>query len=88
MLDQKTQLHMRSIALENASTAHDDRTKARMIALHVSLRTFLGGKKRLTEAMVEFQLAEQWSERQGSERQKASARESITECGKALAEGP
>ncbi|SEJ61033.1 hypothetical protein SAMN04487917_10818 [Arthrobacter sp. yr096] len=78
---------MRS-ALEYASIAHDDRTKGWMIALHASLGTFLRGKNRLTEAMVEFQLAEQWAERLGTERQRASAREAITECGEALAEGP
>ncbi|MCD4851232.1 hypothetical protein LN996_10465 [Arthrobacter sp. AK01] len=88
MLDQKTQLHMRSTGVENASTAHDDRTKAWMIALHVSPSMFLGGKNRLTEAVVEFQLAEQWAERRGTERQETLAREAITECGKALAEGP
>jgi len=93
-------LHMLSIAdpgnaevwmrsgLEYASSAHDERTKRWMIALHAGLGSFLRGKKRLTEAMVEFQLAEQWAERLGTERQKALAREAITECGKALAEGP
>lgn len=75
-------------ALEYASTAHDEQTKRWMIALHASLGTFLQGKKRLTEALVEFQLAEQWAERLGSEQQKAMARDAITECGKALAEGP
>ena len=66
----------------------DERTKHWMIVLHVALGTFLRGKNRLTEALVEFQLAEQWAERLGSEGQKALAREAITECGKALAEGP
>ncbi|MDR6986555.1 tetratricopeptide (TPR) repeat protein [Paenarthrobacter nitroguajacolicus] len=78
---------MRS-ALEYASTAHDERTKRWMIALHVGLGSFLSGKKRLTEATVEFQLAEQWAERLGTERQRALIQEAITECGKALAEGP
>lgn len=78
---------MRS-ALEYASTAHDERTKRWMIALHASLGELLQGKKRLTEAMVEYQLAEQWAERLGTERQRAMARDAITECGKALAEGP
>ena len=78
---------MRS-ALEYASTAHDERTKRWMIALHASLGAFLQGKNRLTEALVEFQLAEQWAERLGTERQRALARQAITECGKALAEGP
>ncbi|MFK0040200.1 hypothetical protein ACIQTW_10195 [Paenarthrobacter sp. NPDC090517] len=78
---------MRS-ALEYSSTAHDERTKRWMIALHASLGAFLQGKNRLTEALVEFQLAEQWAERLGTERQRAMARQAITECGKALAEGP
>ncbi|NWL10483.1 hypothetical protein DM793_04090 [Paenarthrobacter nitroguajacolicus] len=78
---------MRS-ALEYASTAHDERTKRWMIALHASLGAFLQGKNRLTEALVEFQLAEQWAARLGTERQRAVARQAITECGKALAEGP
>ena len=78
---------MRS-ALEYASTAHDERTKHWMIALHASLGAFLQGKNRLTEALVEFQLAEQWAARLGTERQRAMARQAITECGKALAEGP
>ncbi|MEQ4566553.1 hypothetical protein [Paenarthrobacter sp. CAP02] len=93
-------LHMLSIAdsgnaevwmrsgLEYASSARDERTKRWMIALHAGLGSFLRGKNRLTEAMVEFQLAEQWAERLGTERQGALAREAITECGKALAEGP
>lgn len=81
------EMWMRS-ALEYASTARDERTKRWMIALHASLGAFLQGKKRLTEALVEFQLAEQWAERLGSERQKVMARHAITECGKALAEGP
>lgn len=78
---------MRS-ALEYASTAHHERTKRWMIVLHASLGWFLHGNGRFTEAMVEFQLAEQWAERLGTERQKLLAREAITECGKALAEGP
>ncbi|MGJ3191527.1 hypothetical protein FQP90_10845 [Paenarthrobacter nitroguajacolicus] len=82
-----SEVWMRS-ALEYASTAHDERTKRWMIVLHTSLGTFLRGKGRLTEAMVEFQLAEQWAERLGTERQREFAREAITECGKALAEGP
>ena len=75
-------------ALEYASTAHDDRSKRWMIVLHTRLGWFLHGNGRFTEAMVEFQLAEQWAERLGTERQRELAREAITECGKALAEGP
>jgi hypothetical protein len=59
-----------------------------MITLHASLSTFLRGKKRLTEAMVEFPLAEECAERQGTERHRALARQAMTECGKTLAEGP
>ncbi|BCW04418.1 hypothetical protein [Arthrobacter sp. NtRootA1] len=93
-------LHMLSIAdtanaeawmrsgLEYASTAHHERTKRWMIVLHTSLGSFLHGNGRFTEALVEFQLAEQWAERLGTERQRVLAREAITECGKALAEGP
>ncbi|MFJ5955925.1 hypothetical protein ACIQC5_08190 [Paenarthrobacter sp. NPDC092416] len=75
-------------ALEYASTAHHERTKQWMIALHANLGWLLHGKNRFTEALVEFQLAEQWAERLGTERDRVLAREAITECGKALAEGP
>lgn len=78
---------MRS-ALDYASTAHDERIKRWMIVLLVSLGELQQGKKGLTEALGEYQLAEQWAEPLGTERQSTMARHAITECGKALAEGP
>ncbi|MBO1268136.1 hypothetical protein [Arthrobacter cavernae] len=42
---------------------------------------------RFPEAMVEFQLAEQWAGRVGTENQQIRAREAINECGKSLAGG-
>ena len=50
-------------ALEYASTVHDERTKRWIVALHNNLGWTLHDAGRCTEAMVEFQLAEQWAER-------------------------
>jgi tetratricopeptide (TPR) repeat protein len=72
-------------ALEYASTAHEPRTKRWMVALHNNLGWTLHGAGRLTEALVEFQLAEQWAERVGTPAQQQYAREAIEECEQALA---
>lgn len=72
-------------ALEYASTAHDPNTRRWMIALHNSLGRILHRSGRLTEALVEFQLAEQWAERVGTPAQQQYAREAIAECEHALA---
>lgn len=72
-------------ALEYASTAHDPNTRRWMIALHNNLGWILHGSGRLTEALVEFQLAEQWAERVGTPAQQQYAREAIAECEDALA---
>jgi tetratricopeptide (TPR) repeat protein len=72
-------------ALEYASTAHDPNTRRWMIALHNTLGWILHGSGRLTEALVEFQLAEQWAERVGTPAQQQYAREAIAECEDALA---
>ncbi|UVJ40077.1 hypothetical protein [Arthrobacter sp. CJ23] len=74
-------------ALEYASTVHDDRTRRWMVSLHSSLGWILHAAARFPEAMVEFQLAEQWAERVGTENQQLRAREAINECGKSLARG-
>ena len=71
-------------ALEYASTAHDPNTRRWMIALHSNLGWILHGSGRLTEALVEFQLAEQWAERVGTPAQQQYAREAIAECEHAL----
>lgn len=67
-------------ALEYASTVHDPRTKRWMVALHNNLGWTLYEAGRCTEAMVEFQLAEQWAERVGTPRQQELAREAIKAC--------
>ena len=72
-------------ALEYASTAHDPHTRRWMIALHNNLGWILHRSGRLTEALVEFQLAEQWAERVGTPAQQQYAREAIAECEHALA---
>ncbi|MBD1542092.1 hypothetical protein G9E11_07495 [Arthrobacter sp. IA7] len=74
-------------ALEYASTVHDERTKRWMVALHNNLGWTLHGAGRLTAALVEFQLAEQWAERVGTPAQQKYAREAIEECEQALASG-
>lgn len=72
-------------ALEYASTAHDPSTRRWMTALHNNLGWILRRSGRLTEALVEFQLAEQWAERAGTPAQQQYAREAIAECEHALA---
>jgi tetratricopeptide (TPR) repeat protein len=67
-------------ALEYASTVHDERTKRWLVALHNNLGWTLHDAGRCTEAMVEFQLAEQWAERVGTPRQRELAREAIQAC--------
>jgi tetratricopeptide (TPR) repeat protein len=67
-------------ALEYASTVHDERTKRWIVALHNNLGWTLHDAGRCTEAMVEFQLAEQWAERIGTPRQQELAREAIRAC--------
>lgn len=72
-------------ALEYASTVRDERTKRWMVGLHNNLGWLLHDSGRCTEALVEFQLAEQWAERVGTPRQQQQAREAIEECEKSLA---
>lgn len=72
-------------ALEYASTAHDPSTRRWIVALHNNLGWSLHGAGRLTEALVEFQLAEQWAERVGTPAQQKYARDAIAECEHALA---
>jgi tetratricopeptide (TPR) repeat protein len=72
-------------ALEYASTAQEPRTKRWMVALHNNLGSTLLEAGRLTEALVEFQLAEQWAERVGTPAQQQYARAAIEECEQALA---
>ncbi|MGK3956359.1 hypothetical protein ACLKOZ_09220 [Arthrobacter sp. R4] len=74
-------------ALEYASTAHDPRTRRWMVALHNNLGWALHGAGRFTEALVQFQLAEQWAERTGTPAQQQSARQGIETCELALAAG-
>ena len=74
-------------ALEYASTAHDPNARRWMVALHTNLGWALHGAGRFTEALVEFQLAEQWAERTGTPAQQQHAREAIEACELALAGG-
>ena len=74
-------------ALEYASTANDPHTRRWMVALHNNLGWALHGAGRFTEALVEFQLAEQWAERAGTPAQQQYAREAIEACELALAAG-
>ena len=74
-------------AIEYASTAHDPHTRRWMVALHHNLGWALHGAGRFTEALVEFQLAEQWAERAGTPAQQQHAREAIEACELALAAG-
>jgi tetratricopeptide (TPR) repeat protein len=67
-------------ALEYASTVHDARTRRWMVALHNNLGWALHDAGRCTEAMVEFQLAEQWAERVGTPQQQELARAAINDC--------
>ena len=67
-------------ALEYASTVHDERTKRWIVSLHNNLGWTLHDAGRCTEAMVEFQLAEQWAGRIGTPRQQELAREAIKAC--------
>jgi tetratricopeptide (TPR) repeat protein len=72
-------------ALEYASTAHDPNTRRWMVALHNNLGWALHGAGRFAEALVEFQLAEQWADRVGTPAQQQYARDAIVECEHALA---
>jgi tetratricopeptide (TPR) repeat protein len=74
-------------ALEYASTAHDPHTRRWMAGLHTSLGWTLHDAGRFTEALVEFQLAEQWAEQAGTPAQQQRAREAILACELALALG-
>ncbi|RKR18783.1 hypothetical protein [Arthrobacter oryzae] len=67
-------------ALEYASTVHDERTKRWIVSLHNNLGWTLHEAGRCTEAMVEFQLAQQWADRIGTPRQQELAREAIKAC--------
>ncbi|OFI38473.1 hypothetical protein BIU82_03880 [Arthrobacter sp. SW1] len=71
-------------ALEYASAVDDPRTKRWMVSLHNNLGWALHDDGRRTEALVEFQLAEQWAERVGTPQQQLLAREAIAECERAL----
>ena len=67
-------------ALEYASTVDDARTKRWMVSLHNNLGWSLHEAGRCAEAMVEFQLAEQWAERVGTPQQQELARAAIAAC--------
>jgi tetratricopeptide (TPR) repeat protein len=72
-------------ALEYASTAHDPQTRRWMAGLHNNLGWLLHAAGRFTQALVEFQLAEQWAEQAGTPAQQQHAREAILACELAMA---
>lgn len=72
-------------AIEYAATAHDTRTRRWLPALHTSLGGALRKAGRFPEAIVEFQLAEQWAERAGTPGQQQEARDAIRSCERDLA---
>lgn len=67
-------------ALEYASTAHDPVARRWMVTLHQDLGLLLLGAGRKAEAIVEFQLAEQWAERVGTPAQAETAARSLARC--------
>lgn len=67
-------------ALEYASAVHDGRTRRWLVALHSNLGWTLHDAGRCTEAMVEFQLAEQWAGRVGTPQQQELARAAMDSC--------
>jgi tetratricopeptide (TPR) repeat protein len=71
-------------ALEYASAVDDPRTKRWMVTLHNNLGWALHDDGRRTEALVEFQLAQQWAERVGTPQQQRWAREAVDECERSL----
>jgi tetratricopeptide (TPR) repeat protein len=72
-------------ALEYASTAHDPHTRRWMAGLHINLGWMLHNAGQFTQALVEFQLAEQWAEQAGTMAQQQLAREAILACELAMA---
>jgi tetratricopeptide (TPR) repeat protein len=72
-------------ALESASTAHDPHARRWMAGLHNNLGRMLHAAGRFTQALVEFQLAEQWAEQAGTMAQQQLAREAILACELAMA---
>lgn len=72
-------------AIEYAATAHDNRIRRWLPALHTSLGGTLRAAGRFPEAIVEFQLAEQWAERAGTPDQQQEARDAIRSCERDLA---
>ncbi len=66
-------------ALEYASTAHDMSVRRWMAVLHGNLGRILFRDGHTHRALVEFQLAEQWAEREGTPAEQAAAREAIEE---------
>ncbi|WP_426998050.1 hypothetical protein [Pseudarthrobacter sp. N5] len=72
-------------ALEYTSTVHEPRTRRWMVVLHNNLGWTLHKAGRYAEALVEFQLAEQWAERLGTPEQVRLAGEAIAECEESLA---
>ncbi len=75
-------------APEHATIAASERSKQWMIALRTASKVFPRGKGCLTAAALVPVAVENPAERQGTWHSRALARQTGTECGKTLAEGP
>jgi tetratricopeptide (TPR) repeat protein len=77
-------------AIDLALAAPDDRTRRWLVSLHNNLGWWHFDAGRLSEALDDFQQAQQWAEQVGNEQQRVWAREAIDECVTAMAarDGP
>ncbi len=72
-------------AMSLARAAPDDRTRRWLVSLHNNLGWWHFDNGRLNEALENFQQAQEWAERVGTEQQRVWAREAIDECVAAIA---
>jgi tetratricopeptide (TPR) repeat protein len=72
-------------AIDLALAAPDDRTRRWLVSLYNNLGWWHFDGGRLTEALDNFQQAQEWAERVGNEQQRVWAREAIDECAAAMA---
>jgi tetratricopeptide (TPR) repeat protein len=72
-------------AIGLALAAPDDRTRRWLVSLHNNLGWWHFDAGRLDAALSNFQRAQEWAERVGTEQQRVWAREAIDECAAAMA---
>jgi tetratricopeptide (TPR) repeat protein len=72
-------------AIDRALAAPDDRTRRWLVSLHNNLGWWHFDAGRLTEALDNFQHAQEWADRVGNDQQRVWAREAIDECVAAMA---